>query len=1024
MRKIISIGCYLFVFFLGLTQAQAQSNLSVQKAAQVFNGGRQLYFQFPIQSRDEIHVLTNVVSIDDVQGNTVWAYANQNEFAKFLDLGYKKYNVLPMPSELEKVPMMQDFVAGQKTLDLTAYPTYPQYVAIMENFAATYPDICSLHSIGTTVEGRSILFLKITDNLNVREYEPQFMYTSTMHGDETAGYIVMLKYIDYLLSNYGTDPRVTNLVNNMEIWINPNANPDGTYAAGNNNVNGAIRYNANNVDLNRNYWDPQDGPHPDGNAYQPETMAFMAFEDSMDFVMSANFHGGAECYSYVWDTKANDHPDKNWWYAVGSNYVDTIHNYSNNYFVQNDPGFDGPGLTNGFAWYEVNGGRQDYMNAKQHCREVTVELSMTKLIPVSQFENHWNYNRNSLLYYMEETFNGFHGLITDACTGLPVKAKVFVNNHDADSSHVFSSLPIGNYYRPIFPGTYSVTYSAPGYQSVTINNLVITAGTGIEQNVTLQPLAPTSNFIADHTDGCGGVVAFTDLTGSANSWTWDFGDGQTSIEQHPVHSYAQSGNYTVSLSVTNCAGADEEIKVSYINVSVMELPAVAQDSISVCSPQSFDLVATGTGNLAWYGAPVGGNALAIGESFTTPLLTSSATYYVENQVDLGSATVGSSNSQANGGYYTAGTYHYLVFDALSSFTLVSVQVNANSSGNRTIDLRDNAGNVLQSVTVNIPQGVSTVNLGFTIPVGTGYQLGTAGGNNLWRNNAQSAYPYTLDGVVSIIGNSANNAAYYYYFYQWNISQTCSSARVPVTITVGSSIAPEVVLSQSATEICSGTPITFTAITSNVTNPTYSWTIDGVAAPSTMSSLTWATPSDAVIVCTVEDINNCSGTTVASSQLNITVTPTPSVPVVVQDGNTLNVDATSGIQWYLNGSPIAGANAAQYVPTFSGDYSVIVSNGSCESGMSNTITYTITEIGETPLVQLQVYPNPVRDALHVVTKEAEGFDWSLYNALGQCIQKGHNTTGTMIVSVDQYERGFYTLVIHTSVPLVKNFVIEK
>jgi PKD repeat protein len=569
-----------------------------------------------------------------------------------------------------------------------------------------------------------------------------------------------------------------------------------------------------------------------------------------------------------------------------------------------------------------------------------------------------------------------------------------------------------------------VTYSAPGYQSVTINNLVITAGTGIEQNVTLQPLAPTSNFIADHTDGCGGVVAFTDLTGSANSWTWDFGDGQTSIEQHPVHSYAQSGNYTVSLSVSNCAGADEEIKVSYINVNVMELPAVAQDSFSVCSPQSFDLVATGTGNLAWYGAPVGGNALAIGESFTTPLLTSSATYYVENQVDLGSATVGSSNSQANGGYYTAGAYHYLVFDALSSFTLVSVQVNANSAGNRTIDLRDNAGNVLQSVTVNIPQGVSTVNLGFTIPVGTGYQLGTAGGNNLWRNNAQSAYPYTLDGVVSIFGNSANNAAYYYYFYQWNISQTCSSARVPVTITVGSSIAPEVVLTQSTPEICSGSPITFIASASNVTNPTYSWTIDGIPAPSTMSSLTWATPSDAVIVCTVEDINNCSGTTVASSQLNITVTPTPSVPVVVQVGNTLSVDATSGIQWYLNGSPIAGANGPQYAPTASGDYSVIVSNGSCESAMSNTIGYTVTQLIEEEMTGMLLYPNPAVNELNLITPYSMGFEWRIYNSLGQCIDKGQNMSSSMLLSVASFEKGVYSLLIVGQDTHVKQFVVEK
>jgi hypothetical protein len=476
--------------------------------------------------------------------------------------------------------------------------------------------------------------------------------------------------------------------------------------------------------------------------------------------------------------------------------------------------------------------------------------------------------------------------------------------------------------------------------------------------------------------------------------------------------------------VTNCAGADEEIKVSYINVNVMELPAVAQDSFSVCSPQSFDLLATGSGNLAWYGVPVGGNALATGNSFTTPLLTSSATYYVENQVDLGSATVGSTNNQANGGYYTAGTYHYLVFDALSSFTLVSVQVNANSAGNRTIDLRDNAGNVLQSVTVNIPQGVSTVDLGFTIPVGTGYQLGTAGGNNLWRNNAQAVYPYTLDGVVSIIGNSANNAAYYYYFYQWNISQTCSSARVPVTITVGSSIAPEVVLSQSATEICSGSPVTFNATASNVTNPTYSWTIDGVAAPSTMSSLTWATPADAVIACTVEDINNCSGTTVASSQLNITVTPTPSVPLVVQDGNTLSVDATSGIQWYLNGSPIAGANAAQYVPTVSGDYSVIVSNGSCESGMSNTITYTITELKELAFEQVQIYPNPAVSQLNLITPYSKGFEWRVYNSLGQCIDKGQNMSSSMLLSVASFEKGVYSLLIVGHDTHVKQFVVEK
>jgi len=50
------------------------------------------------------------------------------------------------------------------------------------------------------------------------------MYTSSMHGDELTGYVLMLRLIDSLLSTYGTNPRVTNLVNNFEIWINPLAN--------------------------------------------------------------------------------------------------------------------------------------------------------------------------------------------------------------------------------------------------------------------------------------------------------------------------------------------------------------------------------------------------------------------------------------------------------------------------------------------------------------------------------------------------------------------------------------------------------------------------------------------------------------------------------------------------------------------------------------------------------------------------------------------------------------------------------
>jgi len=87
-------------------------------------------------------------------------------------------------------------------------------------------------------------------------------------------------------------------------------------------------------------------------------------------------------------------------------------------------------------------------------------------------------------------------------------------------------------------------------------------------NVTT-PVAPVANFSADDvTPTVSQNVTFTDLsTGNPTSWSWNFGDGNNSTLQNPVHAYTAGGTYTVTLTATNGVGNDAEVKTNYITVS-------------------------------------------------------------------------------------------------------------------------------------------------------------------------------------------------------------------------------------------------------------------------------------------------------------------------------------------------------------------------------------------------------------------------------------------------------------------------
>ena len=456
----------------------SSSILSQELDHNYFKENVEVYFKFQFTSKTELNELSSMISIDNVKGDTAYAYANEEQYNNFLKTGYE-LKILTAPGKLI-VPRMSD--NPQSILDWDVYPTYDAYVTMMNQFAANHPDICQLVDAGITVQGRHILFVKISDNVNVRETEPQFMFSSSMHGDEITGYVLMLRLIDTLLTSYGTDARLTNLINSDEIWINPLANPDGTYHGGNGTVYGATRYNANGVDLNRNFPDPAAGPHPDGHAWQPETITMKTLAENNHFILSANFHGGAEVVNYPWDTWSRLHPDNTWWMLISHLYADTAQANSPSGYMS---GFN-DGITNGYAWYRVTGGRQDFFTYFHHGREVTIEISNTKTPSASSLPSYWYYNKESFLDYMENTYYGIRGLVTDT-SGNPVKARVEITGHDIDSSEVYSDSLNGAYYRMIAAGTYTLVFSADNYLPQTISNVPVTNFQSTNLDVQLVP---------------------------------------------------------------------------------------------------------------------------------------------------------------------------------------------------------------------------------------------------------------------------------------------------------------------------------------------------------------------------------------------------------------------------------------------------------------------------------------------------------------------------------------------------------
>lgn len=460
--------------------------------------------------------------------------------------------------------------------------TYAEILANLDSMAARFPNLITVKQpIDTflTHEGRPIYWVKISDNPNSNENEPEVLYDALHHSREPASASQLIFYMWYLLENYNSNAEIKYLVDNLEMYFVPCINPDGYIRNQTTNPNGGGMWRKNRrnngngtfgVDLNRNYgynWgydNSGSSPNTSSDTYrgpsafsEPETQAMKWFCENHQFKLALNYHTYGDFLIYPWGYEASFFtPDS----AVFVNFAE-IMTQDNNYTY---------GTGDQTVGYVTNGDSDDWMYGEQNTKNKI--FSMTPEAGNSA-DGFWpNINRIEDICKVNVTQNLWmahlalrYAKASDKSPSEFTQTTGFLKfdlqrlGLDSPATFTVSIIPLQNMASAGSPKIYSNL----GHLQIISDSISFTLNNNIQPGQTFKYILAVNNGLYTFRDTItkiygSGIVLFQNDGSSMQGWTsttWDitttqFYSAPSSITDSPNGNYPNNTNRTITTSGT------------------------------------------------------------------------------------------------------------------------------------------------------------------------------------------------------------------------------------------------------------------------------------------------------------------------------------------------------------------------------------------------------------------------------------------------------------------------------------------